>query len=156
MLSRAFLDIVRRTVFILALTCCCTGAHAWAQPPADCAPNVLNIPGAPYPCIFPDGRVMFRVAAPNAQKVKVRIGRGFEMSKGPSIDGTVVADPAFNAKVRVLFLGIGSEEGAGTKTFSEQLTQAGIHHVYFESPGTAHEWLTWPHCLREFAPRLFR
>jgi enterochelin esterase family protein len=398
--------------------------HAWAQPPADCSPNALNIPNAPYPCIFPDGRVLFRVVAADAQKVTVRLGRGFEMTKGPdgfwyvtttpqvvgfhyytlSIDGAVVADPAtrtffgsgfdnsgievpdpdggffalrnvphgqvsqrwyfstvtgkwrrayvytppdydagtkaaypvlylmhgwgeneqgwhvqghvdvimdnllaekkvkpmiivmdnlnavkpgesaalygargaitqavpeppppaaapgappaaagrggaggrgaarplaspaftemmltdlmpmvertfrvapgrenramaglsmggmqtfttalanldkfayiggfsgssggrggfdpktsnggvfadaaaFNKQVKVLFLGIGSEEGAGTKTFSEQLTQAGITNVYFESPGTAHEWLTWRRCFKDFAPRLFR
>ena len=56
----------------------------------------------------------------------------------------------------MLFLGIGSAEGQGTKTFSDQLTQAGIKNVYFESPGTAHEWLTWRRCFRDFAPRLFR
>jgi enterochelin esterase-like enzyme len=390
-----------------------TGTNAWKQPPADCKPNALNIPGAPYPCIFPDNRVMFRVAAPDAQKVRVRVGGGFDMSKGPdglwyatttpqvvgfhyytlSIDGAVVADPAtrtffgsgfynsaievpepadgeyyalkdvprgqvrqrwyfskvtgewrrtyvytppdydtnakakypvlyllhgwgenelgwhtqgqvdiimdnliaakkakpmiivmdnlnaakpgesaavyfargsltqavvappappgaapagrggrggmvnsaftelmlsdlipmvektfrvapgrenramaglsmggaqtfgtalahldkfayiggfsgssggrggfdpktsnggvfadaaaFNKQMRVLFLGIGSAEGTGTKTFSEQLTQAGINNIYYESPGTAHEWLTWRRCLKEFAPRLF-
>ena len=70
--------------------------------------------------------------------------------------GGVFADAAgFNKKVKVLFLGIGSAEGPGTKTFSEQLTQAGIKNVYYESPGTAHEWLTWRRCLREFAPLLF-
>jgi len=72
-------------------------------------------------------------------------------------NGGVFADPAaFNKQVKVLFLGIGSEEGPGTKTFSDQLTQAGVHNVYFESPGTAHEWLTWRRCFKEFAPRLFR
>jgi enterochelin esterase family protein len=392
--------------------------RAWAQPPADCKPNALNIPSAPYPCIYPDNRVTFRVVAPDAQKVAIRLGPGFEMSKAPdsfwyvtttpqvvgfhyytlSIDGAVVADPAtrsffgsgfynsgieipdpdgdyytlnnaahgqvrqrwyystvtaqwrrayvytppdydsdtrarypvlylmhgwgeneqgwhvqghvdvimdnliaekkatpmiivmdnlnavkpgesaalyaargaltqavpepppapgtpaagrgaaagrggmrpmgtaftelmladlipmvertfrvapgrenramaglsmggmqtfttalanidkfaylggfsgssggrggfdpktsnggvfadaaaFNKQVKVLFLGIGSMEGPGTKTFSDQLTQAGITNVYFESPGTAHEWLTWRRCLRDFAPRLFR
>ena len=71
--------------------------------------------------------------------------------------GGVFADAAaFNKKVRVLFLGIGSMEGPGTKTFSEQLTQAGINNVFYESPGTAHEWLTWRRCFKEFAPRLFR
>jgi enterochelin esterase family protein len=71
--------------------------------------------------------------------------------------GGVFADAAaFNKKVKVLFLGIGSAEGPGTKTFSEQLTQAGIKNVYYESPGTAHEWLTWRRCFREFAPLLFR
>jgi enterochelin esterase-like enzyme len=72
-------------------------------------------------------------------------------------NGGVFADAAaFNKKVKLLFLGIGSAEGTGTKTFSEQLTQAGINNVYYESPGTAHEWLTWRRCLKEFAPRLFR
>ena len=67
------------------------------------------------------------------------------------------ADPsAFNKKAKVLFLGIGSAEGPGTKGFSDELTKAGIKNVYFESPGTAHEWLTWRRCLYDFAPRLFR
>ena len=71
--------------------------------------------------------------------------------------GGAFADPAeFNKKVKVLFLGIGSAEGPGTKNFSDALTNAGIHNVYFESPGTAHEWLTWRRCLNDFAPRLFR
>ena len=422
--------MTKRTVLAAFVIC----AGAWAgptaseQPPADCKPSALNIPGAPYPCIYPDNRVTFRVAAPDAQKVRVRIGQGFDMSKGPdglwyatttpqvlgfhyytlSIDGAVVADPAtrtffgsgfynsaievpepeadaeysslknvphgtvrqqwyfskvtgawrrayvytppdydttakakypvlyllhgwgedeegwhvqghvdaildnliaaktarpmivvmdnlnavkpgesaslyfargaltqavptppppagavppppagaapggraagpgrgggslasavftdmmftdlipmvertfrvapgrenramaglsmggaqtfgtalanldkfayiggfsgssggrggfdpktssggvfadaaaFNKQVKVLFLGIGSAEGPGTKTFSEQLTQAGIKNVYYESPGTAHEWLTWRRCFKEFAPLLFR
>ncbi len=73
-----------------------------------------------------------------------------------SNNGVFADAAAFNKQVKVLFLGIGSAEGAGTKTFSEQLTQAGIKNIYYESPGTAHEWLTWRRCLKEFAPRLFR
>ena len=56
-----------------------TGARE--QPPADCKPNPLNIPGAPYPCVYADNRVTFRVAAPDAQKVRVRLGQGFDMTK---------------------------------------------------------------------------
>ena len=411
-------DPVIKTVLLAAVACACMCGRAWAQPPADCTPNALNIPNAPYPCIHPDNRVTFRVVAPDAQKVTVRLGPGFDMSKAPdgfwyvtttpqvvgfhyytlSIDGAVVADPAtrtffgsgfynsaievpdpdgdyyalksvprgeirqrwyystvtsqwrrafvytppdydtntkakypvlyllhgwgeneqgwhvqghvdvimdnliaekkarpmiivmdnlnavkpgesaalygargaltqavpepppapgapaagrgaaagrggmrplgpaftemmltdlipmiertfrvapgrenramaglsmggmqtfttalanldkfayvggfsgssggrggfdpktsnggvfadpaaFNKQVKVLFLGIGSMEGPGTKTFSEQLTQAGITNVYFESPGTAHEWLTWRRSFKDFAPRLFR
>ena len=389
----------------------CLSSTAWSQPPAECRPNALNIPNAPYPCILPDHRVTFRVAAPDAQKVRVRLGPGFDMSKAPdglwyvtttpqvvgfhyytlAIDGAVVADPAtrtffgsgfdnsaievpepaadadyyslkdvprgtvrqqwyrstvtgqwrrayvytppdydanarakypvlyllhgwgeneegwhaqgrvdvimdnliaaghakpmiivmdnlntvkpgesaalygargtltqavveppiggpgrggrgplgsevftemmltdlipmvehglrvapgrenramaglsmggaqtfvtalahldafayiggfsgssgggpgfdpktsnggvfadaaaFNKKVKLLFLGIGSAEGPNTKNFSEQLTRAGIKNVYYESPGTAHEWLTWRRSFKEFAPRLFR
>jgi enterochelin esterase family protein len=73
-----------------------------------------------------------------------------------SSNGVFADAAAFNKQVKVLFLGIGSAEGPGTKTFSEQLTQAGIRNVYYESPGTAHEWLTWRRCFREFAPLLFR
>lgn len=72
-------------------------------------------------------------------------------------NGGVFADAAaFNKKVKVLFLGIGAAEGPGTRNFSQQLTQAGIKNIYYESPGTAHEWLTWRRCFKEFAPRLFR
>ena len=73
-----------------------------------------------------------------------------------SNNGVFADAEAFNKKMKVLFLGIGSVEGPGTKTFSEALTKAGIHNVYFESPGTAHEWLTWRRCLNDFAPRLFK
>ena len=55
----------------------------WAQPPADCKPSSLNIPGAPYPCAFPDHRAIFRVSAPDAQKVRIRLGKGFDMAKQP-------------------------------------------------------------------------
>jgi len=71
--------------------------------------------------------------------------------------GGAFADPAaFNKKVKLLFLSTGSVEGPGAKNFTEALTQAGIHNVYFESPGTAHEWLSWRRALQDFAPRLFQ
>jgi enterochelin esterase-like enzyme len=73
-----------------------------------------------------------------------------------SNNGVFADAAAFNKKMKVLFLGIGSVEGPGAKTFSEALTTAGVHNVYFESPGTAHEWLTWRRCLNDFAPRLFK
>jgi enterochelin esterase family protein len=71
-------------------------------------------------------------------------------------DGVFADAAAFNKKVKVLFISIGSEEGPGAKAFSGKLTEAGIHNVFFESPGTAHEWLTWRRSFREFAPLLFR
>ncbi len=73
-----------------------------------------------------------------------------------SNNGVFADSEAFNKKMKVLFLGIGSVEGPNTKKFSDALTDAGIHNVYFESPGTAHEWLTWRRCFNDFAPRLFR
>ncbi|HKO12774.1 MAG TPA: alpha/beta hydrolase-fold protein [Acidobacteriaceae bacterium] len=71
--------------------------------------------------------------------------------------GGAFADPAaFNSKVKLLFLSTGSVEGPRVKQFSDALTAAGIHNVYFESPGTAHEWLSWRRAFADFAPRLFR
>ena len=89
-------------------------AICWAQPPADCKPSSLNVPGAPYPCVFPDHRAMFRLSAPDAQKVRVRVGTGFDMAKEAdglwyatttplaqgfhyymvNIDGSSMSDPA--------------------------------------------------------------
>jgi enterochelin esterase family protein len=69
-------------------------------------------------------------------------------------------DPAaFHAKVRLLWLGAGTAEERflGTvRKMHESLEGAGIRHVVFESPGTAHEWQTWRRSLHDFAPRLFR
>jgi enterochelin esterase-like enzyme len=108
------------------------------------------------------GMQTFLTALPNLDKFAY-IG-GFSGSTaflGPfdpktSNHGVFADADAFNKKVKVLFLGIGSVEGPRTKEFSEQLTKAGIRNVYFESPGTAHEWLTWRRCLNDFAPRLFK
>ena len=73
----------------------------------------------------------------------------------------VMADAAaFNQRVRLLWLGIGTAEEPrmydGVKNYHLALAQAGIKHVYYESAGTAHEWQTWRRCLREFAPLLFQ
>ena len=75
-------------------------------------------------------------------------------------NGGVMADPeAFNKKVRVLWLGIGTTEPQrmyeSVKNYHQALDKAGIKHVYYESPGTSHEWLTWRRSLHEFAPLLF-
>jgi enterochelin esterase-like enzyme len=73
----------------------------------------------------------------------------------------VMADPeAFNRRARVLFLSIGTAEGQrfqdSVRGFRDALRKAGIRTVYYESPGTDHEWLTWRRSLHEFAPLLFR
>jgi enterochelin esterase-like enzyme len=72
----------------------------------------------------------------------------------------VMADPAeFNKKVRLLWLGIGTTEPQrmyeSVKNYHESLEKAGIKHIYYESPGTSHEWLTWRRSLHQFAPLLF-
>ena len=76
-----------------------------------------------------------------------------------SHDGVMADAEAFNKKVHLIWLGIGTAEARrmydGVKNYREALEKAGIKTVYYESPGTSHEWQTWRRCLREFAPLLF-
>jgi enterochelin esterase family protein len=65
----------------------------------------------------------------------------------------------FNKQVKLLWIGTGTVERDSNPNIlrlHEALDKAGIRHVYFESPGTAHEWLTWRRSLNDFAPRLFQ
>ncbi|MGA2406075.1 MAG: alpha/beta hydrolase-fold protein [Bacteroidales bacterium] len=75
-------------------------------------------------------------------------------------NGLLSDSTAFNKKVKLLWIGIGTDEAVNmyksVNGFHMALLKAGIKHVYYESPGTAHEWLTWRRCLNEFAPLLFK
>lgn len=69
----------------------------------------------------------------------------------------IFADPkAFSQKVKLLFMGTGTEEDLGTAGMHRMLEEAGVDHVYYESEGTAHEWLSWRRCLGEFIPLIFK
>jgi enterochelin esterase-like enzyme len=75
--------------------------------------------------------------------------------------GGAFADPAaFNKRVKVFWLGVGTQESdqfkVGIGGAVEALRAAGVRLEYFESNGTAHEWQTWRRDLNDFAPRLFR
>jgi enterochelin esterase-like enzyme len=82
---------------------------------------------------------------------------GFDLKT--SYGGAFTDAKTFNEKVRLLWLGYGSAEhrfADAVKGVHAALADAGIHHVIFESPGTAHEWQTWRRSLYDFAPRLFK
>jgi enterochelin esterase-like enzyme len=67
---------------------------------------------------------------------------------------------ALNKQIKLLWIGMGTKEPdffhGSIGAFRAMLDRAGVKYVYYESPGTAHEWLTWRRDLHEFAPRLFR
>jgi enterochelin esterase-like enzyme len=72
-----------------------------------------------------------------------------------------MADPAtFAQRVHLLWIGVGTDEPERMKQGIEQLhtslDEAKIQHVFYESPGTSHEWQTWRRDLKDFAPRLFQ
>jgi len=72
-----------------------------------------------------------------------------------------LADPtAFQKKVHLLWIGVGTNEPermkAGLENLHASLDEGKIQHVFYESPGTDHEWQTWRRDLKDFAPRLFQ
>ncbi len=89
-------------------------------------------------------------------------GIGIDGEFDPKIShGGVMADAeAFNKQVRLLWLSVGTAEGPkfyeGLKKYRDAVEKAGVKIKFYESPGTAHEWLTWRRSLHEFAPLLFR
>ncbi len=72
-----------------------------------------------------------------------------------------MADPAaFAKRVHLLWLGVGTAEPqmmlAGITRLHDALQEAHIQHIFYQSPGTSHEWQTWRRDLKVFAPRLFK
>ncbi|MGA7315440.1 MAG: alpha/beta hydrolase-fold protein [Silvibacterium sp.] len=72
-----------------------------------------------------------------------------------------MADPAaFEKRVHLLWIGVGTNEPermkSGLEGLNAALDEGKVQHVFYESPGTDHEWQTWRRDLKDFAPRLFR
>ncbi len=74
-------------------------------------------------------------------------------------NGVFADSGAFAKKVHLLWVGVGTAEPermrAGLKRLHTSLLDANIQHIFYESPGTDHEWQTWRRDLKDFAPRLF-
>jgi enterochelin esterase-like enzyme len=95
----------------------------------------------------------------NAGGQRGATGSSAQFDTKAAFDGAFADPQAFNQRNKLLWLGVGTEEGQfrnGIKGAAEALKAAGVHVVYFESPGTAHEWQTWRRDLHDFAPRLFQ
>jgi enterochelin esterase family protein len=67
---------------------------------------------------------------------------------------------ALNKKIKLFWLGLGTVEPApfpgSVKAFRDMLDKQGVKYTYYESQGTAHEWLTWRRDLNQFAALLFK
>jgi len=76
--------------------------------------------------------------------------------------------PGFRERVKLVFVSYGSRElggnrGGGRGGFggdpqegAKALKEAGINSVFYISPDTAHEFLSWRRSLKEIAPLLFK
>lgn len=77
-----------------------------------------------------------------------------------AFDGVWADADAFNKKVKLMYLSIGSDEPErmyrSVNSFHKILEEAGIKHIYYESPGTSHEWQTWRRSLHQFAGLIFK
>ncbi|MCH7918420.1 MAG: esterase [Planctomycetes bacterium] len=89
-----------------------------------------------------------------------RIRGGAAFDPKTAHNGVMADAEAFNRRVHLVWLGIGTAEGERlynwVKGYRDALEEAGIKTVFFESGGTDHEWHTWRRCLHDFAPRLFK
>lgn len=76
------------------------------------------------------------------------------------MDGKYKDGASINKKIKLFWLGLGTKEPipfpASVGAFRTMLEKQGIKYAYYESVGTAHEWLTWRRCLNQFATQLFK
>jgi len=80
----------------------------------------------------------------------------------------VAKTPGFRDKIKLAFVSFGSRELTGRRTAppgiapsdpaadAKALKASGFNSVFYVSPNTAHEFLSWRRSLHEFAPLLFR
>lgn len=76
------------------------------------------------------------------------------------LNGAFKNGDALNKQFKVFWLGLGTKEPnpfpGSVGAFRKMMDNQGIKYVYYESPGTAHEWLTWRRDLFQYAQLLFK
>jgi enterochelin esterase family protein len=83
-----------------------------------------------------------------------------EINVDTFLNGAFKNGDALNNQLKVFWLGLGTKEPnpfpGSVGAFRKMLEKQGIKYVYYESPGTAHEWLTWRRSLHQYAQLLFK
>jgi enterochelin esterase family protein len=83
-----------------------------------------------------------------------------KMDTKAALHGAMADPAAFAQRVHLLWIGVGTNEPermkSGLENLHASLDEGKIRHVFYESPGTDHEWQTWRRDLKDFAPRLFQ
>jgi enterochelin esterase family protein len=83
-----------------------------------------------------------------------------EIDRATFMNGKFEDGEALNKQINLFWLGLGTKEPTpfpgSVGAFRAMLEKTGVKYGYYESQGTAHEWLTWRRCLYQFAPLLFK
>jgi len=76
------------------------------------------------------------------------------------LDGKFKDGAAINKQFSLFWLGLGTKEPnpfpGSVGAFRNMLDKQGIKFVFYQSPDTGHEWLTWRRDLYQFAALLFK
>jgi enterochelin esterase-like enzyme len=76
-----------------------------------------------------------------------------------SYNGAMSNAAEFNRQIKPFFIAAGTAETSrhdAAQHAMKAFDEVGIKYVWFESPGTAHEWLTWRRDLNQYAQLLFK
>jgi enterochelin esterase family protein len=83
-----------------------------------------------------------------------------EIDPATFLDGKFSDGAAVNKQIKVFWLGLGTKEPnpfpGSVGAFRKMMDKQGIKYVYYESPGTAHEWITWRRSLNQYTQLLFK
>ena len=124
---------------IIVIIALITGGYCFAQMvqlPSYFQLSSLNITGRQYLPVDSQRQAIFRVNAPQVQSLVVSLGNTALIEGEDKHTGTTMPlNPGFHY---------------------EALEKAGIKQMYYESPGTSYEWITWRRDLRESASLLFK
>ncbi|MBR1547304.1 MAG: acetyl xylan esterase [Prevotella sp.] len=82
-------------------------------------------------------------------------GAIFGLDVDKTYGGAFSRSAELNKDIHYFFLSCGTEENFGTAQLVANLRKAGVKVDFYESQGTAHEWLTWRRSLHQFVPHLF-
>ncbi len=84
---------MRVVICMLAMVAVAMACGAQPQPAAESSPAPTNVAGAEYPRVTPDLRVIFRVKAPDAQKIEFDLGRRYPAVKDAEGFWTATTEP---------------------------------------------------------------
>lgn len=138
----------------------------FAAEPLPGVPATTNAPGAAYPRLLPDNRVVFRIKAPEAQSVKFRIYQTFEATKDAEGFWTVTTEPQVPGfhyywlvidGVQVNDPGSETFYGTGKQTSGLEIPEPGNAGDYYQPQNVPHGEIRerWYHSTITQGPRRF-